>query len=188
MSGKDMLTLLLCAFGYDRNIKIETENVGYSEPRYIIHAENKDGDCYDRDDSEGLMFNIYEIISYMTNYDKYINGPSEKTRKFDLHNLHFETMWWNVPPKRILNENERNTMVKEKDERDRKLQEECDKLKPFFEWEKKNNPCNTCTEKVPLTSLPAGWHHDCEICYNQSCPKMRRFFDVEYKEEMEKYK
>ena len=30
--------------------------------------------------------------------------------------------------------------------------------------------------------------HDCEICYNGSCPKMRHFFDVEYREEIKKYR
>lgn len=102
MTGKDLLTLLLCAFGYDQNIKIEATRTGFEEPCYDIHAENKDGDVYENCDSEGLMFNIYEIISYMTRYDRYINWPSDKTRYLDLHKFHLESKWWNVPPKIIL--------------------------------------------------------------------------------------
>ena len=188
MSGKDVLTLLLCSFGYDRNIKIEVTNVGYGEPMYDVHAENKDGDVYEQIDSEGLMFHIYEIISYMTGYNKYINSPSKKTKNFDLSNLHFESKWWGVAPKHILNADTREKMIKENDERDERIKQEIERMKPFDKWVEEHNPCNSCTEKVPLTSLPSGWHHDCEICYNGSCPKMRHFLDVEYKEELKKYK
>ena len=40
MTGKDVLTLLLCTFGYDRNIRINVERLGYDEPCYDVHAEN----------------------------------------------------------------------------------------------------------------------------------------------------
>lgn len=188
MSGKDVLTLLLCSFGYDRNIKIEVTNVGYSEPMYDVYAENKEGDVYEQCDSEGLMFHIYEIISYMTEYNRYINGPSDETRNLDLNNLHFESKWWGVAPKHILNSETRENIIKENDERDERIKQEIERMKPFDKWVEEHNPCNSCTEKVPLTSLPSGWHHDCEICYNGRCPKMRRFLDVEYKEELKKYR
>ena len=188
MTGKDVLTLLLCTFGYDRNIRITTERLGYDEPLYDVHAENAEGDVYEQIDSEGLMFHIYEIISYMTSYDRYINGPCDKTRMFDLHNLHFESKWWGVPPKYVLDQNHRESVVVADDERQRQIKEDSERMKPFYEWCDKHHPCNSCTEKVPLTSLPAGWHHDCEICYNGSCPKMRHFLDVEYQEEIKKYR
>ena len=188
MTGKDVLTLLLCTFGYDRNIRITTERLGYDEPLYDVHAENADGDVYEQIDSAGLMFHIYEIISYMTEYNHYINRPSDDTRMFDLRNLHFESNWWGVPPKYVLDEKEREKIVVAKDKRDRQTKEDLERMKPFYEWCEKHHPCNSCTEKVPLTSLPAGWHHDCEICYNGSCSKMRHFLDVEYKEEIKKYR
>lgn len=187
MTGKDVLTLLLCTFGYDRNIKIETENLGYSEPMYDVYAENKDGDVYEQIDSEGLMFHIYEIISYMTKYGNYINSPSDETRNLDLKNLNFESKWWGVPPKHILNADEREEFIKKEDERNKRISEEIERMKPFDKWVEEHNPCNSCTEKVPLTSLPSGWHHDCEICYNGRCPKMRHFFDVEYKEKLKEF-
>lgn len=102
MTGKDVLMLLLCTFGYERNVKIEVTRTGLEEPCYYIYAENKDGDVFYCDVSEGLMFSIYQIISYMTKYDRYIKAPSDKTRFLDLHELSFESKWWEVPPKIIL--------------------------------------------------------------------------------------
>ena len=102
MTGKDVLMLLLCTFGYERNVKIEVTRTGLEEPCYYIYAENKDGDVFYCDVSEGLMFSIYQIISYMTKYDRYISAPSDKTRFLDLHELSFESKWWEVPPKIIL--------------------------------------------------------------------------------------
>ena len=130
MSGKDVLTLLLCSFGYDRNISIKTENLGYSEPMYDVYAENKDGEVYEQIDSEGLMFHIYEIISYMTEYNKFINGPSEKTKNFDLSNLHFESKWWGVAPKHILNAETREKIIKENDESDERIKQEIKRMEP----------------------------------------------------------
>lgn len=102
MTGKDVLMLLLCTFGYERNVKIEVTRTGLEEHCYYIYAENKDGDVFYCDVSEGLMFSIYQIISYMTKYDRYIKAPSDKTRFLDLHELSFESKWWEVPPKIIL--------------------------------------------------------------------------------------
>lgn len=104
MTGKDVLKLLLCTFGYDQNIKIEVTRTGLEELSYDIYAENKDGDVFNCDVSEGLMFSIYQIISHMTKYDRYLNAPSDKTRFLDLHDLNFESKWWEVPPKIILDE------------------------------------------------------------------------------------
>ena len=84
MTGKDVLTLLLSTFGYDRNIRINVERLGYDEPCYDVHAENEEGDVYEQCDSGGLMFHIYEIIAYMTEYNCYINGPSSSTRAIRL--------------------------------------------------------------------------------------------------------
>lgn len=104
MTGKDVLTLLLCTFGYEHNVKIEVIRTGLEQPCYYIYAENKKGDVYCDDVCEGLMFAIYRIISYMTKYDRYICAPSDKTRYLDLHGLNFESKWWEVPPKIILDE------------------------------------------------------------------------------------
>ena len=134
MTGKDVLTLLLCTFGYDRNIRITSERLGLDEPCYDIHAENAEGDVYEQCDSEGLMFHIYEIISYMTHCDRYTNAPSEKTRYLDLHNLHFETKWWGVPPKYVLDEKEREKIVAGHDEKEKNINIMLSKLDNELEY------------------------------------------------------
>lgn len=187
MTGKDLLTLLLCTFGYDRNIQITVERRGYDEPCYDIYAENKEGDVYEECEADGLMFAIYGIISYMTEYKRFISCPSDDTRNLDLGKLNFESKWWTVPPKYILDEKHRENIVARNDEQEKRIKEKSERMKPFYDWCEKHNPCNSCTEKVPLTSLSPGWHHDCEICYRNTCPKMRHYFDVEYKEELKKY-
>lgn len=122
MTGKDVLTLLLCTFGYDRNIQITIERLGYDEPCYDVHAENADGDVYSECDSEGLMFHIFSIISYMTHHNRYLNAPSEKTRYLDLHELNFDRKWWEIPPKNILDKKKREEIIAGYDEREKGLE------------------------------------------------------------------
>ena len=121
MSGKDVLTLLLCSFGYDRNVRINIERLGYDEPCYDIHAENAEGDVYEQCDSSGLMFHIYSIIAYMTHYNRYISCPSEKTRYLDLQELNFESKWWEFAPKHVLDETQRNKLIEDEEKRNKRI-------------------------------------------------------------------
>jgi len=120
MSGKDVLTLLLCSFGYDRNVRINIERIGYDEPCYDVHAENAEGDVYEECNSEGLMFHIYLIIAYMTHYNHYIKCPSEKTRYLDLQELNFESKWWKFAPKHVLDETQRNKLIENEEKRNKR--------------------------------------------------------------------
>ena len=166
MTGKDVLTLLLCTFGYDRNIRINVERLGYEEPCYDVHAENAEGDVYEQIDSEGLMFHIYEIISYMTEYNCYINGPSEKTRYMDLQKLHFESNWWGVPPKYVLDQKQREKTVVAKDERERQIKEDIERMKPFNEWCRLNGV--ELTQDIwigPYTSFGYGYFDEIPAAY-----------------------
>ena len=43
----------------------------------------------------------------MTKYDRYIRAPSDKTRYLDLKNFNLESKWWEIPPKYITDERER---------------------------------------------------------------------------------
>ena len=36
MTGKDFIKILLCSYGYDRNIKVETYNGDYGAPGYEV--------------------------------------------------------------------------------------------------------------------------------------------------------
>ena len=64
MRGKDVLKLLLIAYGFDK-IKITTYRGFDNAQGYEIHAANKNGDCYDEENCEGLMFNITFMIDWM---------------------------------------------------------------------------------------------------------------------------
>lgn len=65
MSGKDFITLLLCLYGYDRDIDVKLNRGNDNCYGYDITAKNKDGDEYINDGCEGLMFYIKDIICYM---------------------------------------------------------------------------------------------------------------------------
>lgn len=68
MSGKDVLKLLLVAFGFTK-VKIRTYRGEYNYIGYEIHATGDDGICYDEENCEGLMFNIANIIETMRKED-----------------------------------------------------------------------------------------------------------------------
>lgn len=65
MTGKDVLTLLLVAYGFNK-IKITTyRGVGNCQG-YNIYAYNKaTGESYAEENCEGLMFNIVHLIDCM---------------------------------------------------------------------------------------------------------------------------
>lgn len=65
MSGKDVLTLLLIAYGFTRKIEIKTYRGEGNAIGYEIHAENENGESYYEVNCEGLIFNISEIINQM---------------------------------------------------------------------------------------------------------------------------
>ena len=64
MSGKDVLKLLLIAYGFTKS-EIKTYRGDYNYIGYEIHATNEDGECYDEENCEGLLFNIVYIIERM---------------------------------------------------------------------------------------------------------------------------
>lgn len=182
MTGKDFLKLLLCVYGYDRNLSVVARPTGFGEPCYEIHGENAEGDVYEGNDSEGLMFNIYEICAYMSGAEPgraWINPP---------HTPDFKSEYWLMAPKYVLDDEHRNKMISSWDKRDRLIEEEIKRMKPFDDWVEKSHPCKTCTEKVPIRKGLEGWHYDCELCNKGTCPKYRHFMDVEYPEEMKKYR
>ena len=64
MSGKDVLKLLLVAFGFTK-VNIRTYRGDYNYIGYEIHATGDNDICYDEENCEGLMFNITNIIETM---------------------------------------------------------------------------------------------------------------------------
>lgn len=67
MTGKDVLTLLLIAYGF-KNIKIDTYRGTGNAQGYIIEAYHEERDFYYMEENcEGLLFNITYLINEMKN-------------------------------------------------------------------------------------------------------------------------
>lgn len=77
MNGKDVLKLLLVAFGFTK-VKVRTYRGDYNCIGYEIHANGDNGICYDEENCEGLMFNIAHIIETMKD-----EGIDAKYKVFD---------------------------------------------------------------------------------------------------------
>lgn len=158
MTNQDVFKALLCSYGYDRNIKIETyrSNEGYLG--YEIYAENKEGDCFHEMNCEGFMFIIYQILDYM------------KTNNAD-----FKSNWWNYSIKQVSDEKSRNSLIATWDERDRLIAEDIIKMQPCVDWMKENNPCPTC--KINKKDHWDIIHYKCELNHNHSCKILLNYLD-----------
>ena len=75
MSGKDVLKLLLIAYGFTK-IEIKTYRGQYNYIGYEIHATNEDGECYDEENCEGIIFNITNIIEIMREREAFIHNTT----------------------------------------------------------------------------------------------------------------
>lgn len=99
MTNKDILKVLLCTYGYDRNIKIDTFRTNSGTTGYEIKAENENGDVFHNVDGEGVVFDVYEILDYMNK-----------------NNVGFKSNWWGIPMKYLLDDHEREKLIKRWDE------------------------------------------------------------------------
>lgn len=68
MSGKDLLKLLLLVFGFNLDVKISTYKGEGGYTGYNVSAGNEGGLYYHEVDCEGLLFHMFEIISYMNEH------------------------------------------------------------------------------------------------------------------------
>ncbi len=156
MTNKDIFKILLCSFGYDRNIKIDTFRTDHGTLGYEIEAENKDGDVFSECNGESVVFNIYTILNYM------------KTNAVD-----FDSKWWHIPLKYLLNDSEREQLVGQWDINDEQNRKDIERLSPLWEWRKNNNPCPNCgiNKKDHWDSV----HYNCELCHTHSCNILKDF-------------
>lgn len=65
MTNKDLITVLLCSYGFDRDIEIETYRGDYGEHGYHIDAKNYQGEHFYYSGCEPIMYFIYTIIKEM---------------------------------------------------------------------------------------------------------------------------
>lgn len=162
MTNKDLFKILLCLYGYDRNINIDTFRTDDGSIGYEIEAENKEGDVFHNVDGEGVVFDVYMILDYMRQ-----------------NNVGFKSNWWSVPLKYISDDTEREKLVKQLDDSEESTKKHIEKMTPLYEWRKDNNPCPTCTinKKDHWDSI----HYNCELNHTNSCSILKDF-NREYQE------
>ena len=169
MMGKDVLKMLLCLYGYDRNVKVESYRGEGNAIGYDVSAENAEGDWYEEVNCDGLMFHISQILDYMKE-----------------NNVYVKTAWWNVTPEYAYNDEKREKLLKGWDEYDKWVEEMHEKSKPLTDWLTEHNPCSkTCTDNPHDLSWAS---YECSHNYHFNCPKLRKFHEDydKFKEEWDK--
>lgn len=156
MNNKDILKILLCYHGYDRNIEIKTYHADGGWIGYDVHAENQEGGLYEEMNCEGIIFHIHCILEFM------------KENKIES-----KSKWWDVPIKYLLKDELRKESIDQWDKQEARTKEFIEKTKPLDEWRKKNNPCPNCTinKKDHWDTI----HYNCELCHTQSCEILKSF-------------
>ncbi|MGL5689951.1 MAG: hypothetical protein ACRDD8_03930 [Bacteroidales bacterium] len=156
MSNKDVLVMLLCTYGYDRNIKITTQKEDFGSVYYDIYAENENGDVYEETSAEGVMYHIYSILEYMKERD-----------------VSFKSEWWGIPTSKVTNTQTRESLVASWDKRNKEHAALIERNKPLTEWIVKNNPCPDC--KINKKTHWDTVHYNCEGCHTNTCPTLKEY-------------
>ena len=156
MTNKDVLKLILCQYGYDRNIQIETYYGDYGVVGYKVSASNKEGDVYEEENCDGFMFHIWCILNYMKK-----------------HEVDFCHDYWSDSLKYIIDDKLRNESIKIRDQRNLEFEKSLKRIEPVTEWANKNNPCPTCT-----INKKDHWddvHYNCELNHTMRCDILLKF-------------
>lgn len=157
MTGKDVLKMLLCLHGYDRNVKVESYRGEGNAIGYEVYAENADGDSYDEVNCDGLMFHISHILDYM--------------RK---NNVCTKTAWWGVTPEYTYNDEKREHLVKAWDKYDKDMKEIHERSKPLTDWLSEHFHCKKCTENPHDLEWA---NYQCSHHYHHNCPMLLKFHE-----------
>ncbi|MCK9574728.1 MAG: hypothetical protein WC979_03270 [Candidatus Pacearchaeota archaeon] len=156
MTNTDVFKVLLCSYGYDRNIKIESYRGDSGELGYSVYAENKTGDSYNEICCENFMFHVYLILKFMKE-----------------NNVGFKSDYWSYPTKYVIDDNSRNNIIANLDERDTQLAKDLEELSPVIKWRDDNNPCINC--KINKHDHWDDIHYNCELCHTNSCELLKNF-------------
>jgi hypothetical protein len=155
MTGKDILKILLCLHGYDRNVKVESYRGEGNAIGYEVYAENAEGDSYEEINCDGLMFHISQILDYMKE-----NNVDEKTA------------WWHVTSEYAYNDSKREKIVEAWDKYDKEIAEMHERSKPLTDWLTEHRPCPLCTDNPH----DLDWaNYQCSHNYHNNCPKLVQF-------------
>ena len=156
MTNKDVFKILLCCYGYDRNILIKTYYGDGGWIGYDIHAEDENGNEYDEVNCEGFLFHIHRILEFMEKI---------KAKR--------KTLFWDKPLKLLLDDNERERVISKDDSDKAEAQHWIEVMKPANEWCKENNPCKTCMTKQDYDDAI---HYNCWLCHAGGCDIHDKFW------------
>lgn len=156
MTTKNFITTLLCAYGYDRRIKIEYDKFCKA---YFIEASNKDEHEICISHAISLIDVISQIIYCMNE-----NSASVSWRYVE------------TPIKYIIDENMRDEMIRLEDEQEQKAKIQNEKLKPIYNWRDENNPCPTCS--INKMDHYDSIHYNCELHHSHSCKILLEFEEI----------
>jgi hypothetical protein len=160
MTGKDFIKILLCSYGYDRNIKVETYNGDYGAPGYEVEADHENGDHFHCIDCEGLMFTVYEILDYMKQND-----------------VPFKSEWWTISMKTVIDDKKREELVNGWFKDSREYTTYCNKMRPCWAWEKEHKPCPICQDNDHAIEFDGGVHYHCSGSYYMNCKKLLQWHE-----------
>jgi hypothetical protein len=85
----------------------------------------------------------------------------------------FNSKWWGIPMKYLLNDNEREQLVTQWDINDEQTKKDIERLTPWWEWINNNNPCPSCT--INKKDYWDDVHYNCKFCHAHSCDILKEF-------------
>lgn len=184
MTTKEYIKLVLIAAGYVKNINIEVNRNGI-DTEYSVYGETWDYEEPDGDiiDTEAVCNLRGDVISM-----KYENSLLYVLREIyskqkDRKNPFFYCLF-NLSIKDLLNDELRESIIRGEEERQKKNNDYCQKLKPVWEYVDSINPCNkapNCGGDFDDSDTCSGfwkcthqYHHNCDLCYKE-------FADLSYR-------
>ena len=186
MKNIEFLKLLCISNGYHRNIEIETWKDDCGETLYSVYAENDK--LLSVHSSCGLFADaIHDIVTEISNnaYFLKMNPNYEKESEEAGENTiiltecedypYIDGFPWclnHLPNKYLLNDEYRNLVIEKQDKLNKLRKHEQEFERNLHKYPIK--PCIYCNEKVP-TEIP--YNEECELHYNMSCPKLRKWMD-----------
>ena len=185
MKNIEFLKLLCISNGYHRNINIETWKDDCGDTIYSVSAENDN--FLPINASCGLFSDvIHDIVEeiannayYLKNHPEFIEQHKDDDKcsiEIDADDMLFINGFpWcinHLPYKYLFNDEYRNLVIEKQDKLNKLRKREQEFERNLHKYPIK--PCIYCNEKVP-TEIPC--NEECELHYNMSCPKLRKWMD-----------
>lgn len=166
MNGCEIIRMVLCLCGYDREVKVSSYKGDCGAQGYEYYAENNNGNDISDINCEGLVYNVWNII----NLSKENVNPAPMV----------DLSWLDVPQYVFKSDKSVNELKAAWDEHEMKVCRNNERTRPISEWLQKNNPYSEECIKNDH-SYPYAGNYGCDKQYRHNCPRLREF-DVKFKE------